>query len=183
MGQTEHGIYIDDPMDNIHPDTINRYYGVHGVEQTRPNQQTGAGHAEDEGVASGSDSSGSDEGGETDDTEWAELQHQIAHDQSHNIRHKAVKVARHRNPFVTPEAETEFQDVLSMIVEGKAIPAGFGVCTDEWDGGYPELETIKTGSRGKQLEVILPEAAWLPRAVLWSQALDLMGQLVETEAE
>jgi hypothetical protein len=184
LGQTEHGVYGDDPMNNIHPDTINRYYGVHGAEQTHLSGQTGAGHAEDDDITSGSDGSDceySDDG--DNNAEWAELQHQIAYDQSHNVRHKPVKVPRHHNPFATPEAEMEFQDVLSIIIAGKTIPASFGVSADEWDDGYPELEIIKTGSRGKELEVILPEAMWLPRAVLWSQALDLMSQLVETATE
>jgi hypothetical protein len=171
-------------MDDIHPDTINRYYGVLGAEQTRLNGQTGAGHAEDEDIALGSDDSGSEDSDDgEDDAQWAELQHQIAHDQSHNVRHKPVKVPRHCNPFAAQEAQMEFQNILSIITEGKTIPAGFGVVADEWDDGYPELEIIKTGSRGKELEVILPEAAWLPRAVLWSQALDLMSQLVGTEAD
>jgi hypothetical protein len=160
LGQTEHGIYGDDPMNDVHPDTINRYYGVCGAEQTRLSGETGAGHVEDEDVASGSDDSNSEDS--DDEAQWAELQHQIAYDQSHNVQHKPVKVARHHNPFATPEAEMEFQDVLSIIAEGKIILAGFGVRADEWDDGYPELEIIKTGSRGKELEVILPEAAWLP---------------------
>jgi hypothetical protein len=184
LGQTEHGIYGDDPMDDIHPETINCYYGVHGAEQTRLNGQTGAGHAEDEDAASGSDSSDnevSDDG--NDDAQWAELQNQVAYDQSHNVRHKPVKVPRHHNPFAMPDAENEFQDLLSIIIERNIVPAGFGVSADEWDDGYPELETIKTGSRGKELEVVLPEAAWLPQAILWSQALDLMSQLVQTATE
>jgi hypothetical protein len=174
-------------MDGVHPDTINRYYGVDGAERVRLNGETGAGHIADEHSESDpldSSSEDSEEDNESDDnadSEWTELQHQIARDQAHNICHKPVKVARHRSPFTTTAAETEFQNVLRLVVESDAVPAGFGVHPDEWEDGYSEHEIIKTGLRGKTLEVTLPEAVWLPRAILWAQALDLMSRLVEIE--
>jgi hypothetical protein len=167
-------------MDGVHPDTISRYYGVHGTEQIRSSGQTGAGHPEDEDIDSSSDE-GSENGDDND--EWTELQHQIARDQAHNIRHKPIKVARHRNPFPTPEAEAEFWEILAMVIKDSAIPDGFGVHVEEWESGYPELEIIKTGARGKELEVVLPEAIWLPRAILWAQGLDVMSRLVEVDSD
>jgi hypothetical protein len=187
LGQTEHGIYDNDPMDTVHPDTINRYYGVDGPEQTRRLGQTGAGHAADEGsdlepLDSGSEDS--EENNDSDiDAEWTELQHEIARDQAHNIRHEPIKVARHRNPFPTQAAEDEFHNILKIVVEQGVIPEGFGVCPDEWEDGYPEQETIKTGLRGKGLEITLPEAVWFPRAILWAQALDVMSRLVDTRCD
>jgi hypothetical protein len=171
-------------MDGIHPDTISLYYGVHGTEQTRTSAQTGAGHPEDDDIDSLSDEgSENGDGDGDDDDEWTELQHQIARDQAHNIRHKPVKVARHQNPFVTPEAETEFWEILAVVIKDSAAPDGFGVCIEEWESGYPEIEIIKTGARGKELEVVLPEAIWLPRAVLWAQGLDVMSRLVEVDSD
>jgi hypothetical protein len=100
LGQTEHGIYEDDPMNGVHPDTISHYYGVEGTDQTRSSAQTGAAsHPEDEDFGSESSSDEGSENGDGDDDgvdEWAELQHQIVRDQAHNIRHKPVKVARPR---------------------------------------------------------------------------------------
>jgi hypothetical protein len=150
LGQTEHGIYNDDPMDSVHPDTINRYYGVDGAERMQLDGQTGAGHMADEDPNpehsdSSSQDSEEDDKSDSDDAEWTELQHQIARDQAHNIHHKPVKVARHHNPFATTAAEAEFHNILRLVVESEAVPEGFGVCPDEWEDGYPEQETIKTG--------------------------------------
>jgi hypothetical protein len=187
LGQVEHGIYEEDPMANIHPDTINRYYGVDSIEQTRSDGQTGAGHPDDEDIDSETGDTDVEDGSEGDesdgDHQWTALQCQIASDQAHNIRHKPVKVARHHNPFATPEAETEFRDILALVVESRTIPGGYGVLVDEWEDGYPEREIIKTGLRGKGLEVVLPEEVWFPRAVLWTQALDVMTQLVEIDGD
>jgi len=113
----------------------------------------------------------------------AELQHQIVRDQAINIRHKPVKVARHHNPFTTPEAEVEFWNILALVIKDKAVPDGFGVHVEDWENGYPELEIIKTGARGKELEVVLPEAIWLLQAVLWAQGLDVMSRLVEIDSD
>ncbi|KAK7020914.1 hypothetical protein R3P38DRAFT_3197407 [Favolaschia claudopus] len=46
-GMIDSGEYVD-PMQGIHPDTIDRYYGVDGPEVVRQPGQTGAGHEEDE---------------------------------------------------------------------------------------------------------------------------------------
>ncbi|KAJ7215588.1 hypothetical protein GGX14DRAFT_359551 [Mycena pura] len=48
LGQTTEGIYHHDPLDGIHPDSINRYYGVAGARRHRNRHQTGAGIASDE---------------------------------------------------------------------------------------------------------------------------------------
>ena len=153
-------------MDGVHPDTINRYYGVDGEERRQLNGEMGAGHMADEDYEPG-DLDSSDEDSEEDvesdnSAEKTKLQHHIARDQAHNICHKPVKVTRHHNPFKTTAAEAEFNDLLRLVVENAAIPEGFGVCPDEWQDGYPEQETIKTGLRGKGLQVTLPEAVWLP---------------------
>lgn len=46
LGQVDHGVYEDCP--GIHPDLLNRFYGVHGKPTQRQAYQTGAGHSADE---------------------------------------------------------------------------------------------------------------------------------------
>ncbi|KAJ6453824.1 hypothetical protein C8R47DRAFT_1167679 [Mycena vitilis] len=154
LGQTTQGVYTTDPLDGIHPDAINRYYGVDGAQRRRNRAQTGAGHAsDDEGAAEDSDSDF-----EPDIEE--ELENQVRADQAQNIRHAPVKVARHETPF----EEQEYEDIFLELLET--------------DDDYDEVETIRTGTNGKELVLVLPRADWFPRAVQWVQALDLLTQFL-----
>ncbi|KAL6306357.1 hypothetical protein BKA93DRAFT_927213 [Sparassis latifolia] len=115
LGQTQHGIYAKDPMDNVHPDTLEQYYGVMGSIRNRPVGQTGAGHPDNEPMEEDS----SDE--EADETDHAieELENQIEGDQEQHIQHKPIKEVRNAG----------------------LIPAGYGACAEEWEGklGVPSL--------------------------------------------
>ena len=52
----------------------------------------------------------------------------------------------------------------------------------EWDGGdYPIFEAIKSGRRGKLLNMVLPFDIWWPKAVAWAQGLDLMTRICIVE--
>lgn len=175
-GQTASGVYVEDPMDEIHPDAINRYYGIAGQEIQRSATQTGAGFLEEDNELV------------DDATQVAEhdsmedLENRISEDQEHNIRHEPVSVAKHQNPFQTSNDEEEFFTILLMITASNLLPTGYGVRAEEWeDENYPELETINCGRRGKEIEVTLPRDIWLPRAVQWVQALDLMERLKATD--
>ncbi|KAJ7865571.1 hypothetical protein B0H14DRAFT_3442817 [Mycena olivaceomarginata] len=101
LGQITHSIYKD-PLDDVHLETINHYYGVEGSRCWQRNGQTGAGQALDE-------SSEEDEGEEVDVDEEEELENQIAAEQAQNICHAPVKVVRHGSPF--PE-DAEVQKTL-----------------------------------------------------------------------
>ena len=61
------------------------------------------------------------------------------------------------------------------------LPAGLGIQPKEWDKeGYPTSETIKSGKGGKgELEVLLPDDIWRPRAELWCQALSIAVSILE----
>lgn len=178
LGQSTSGVYKDDPMDGVHPDIIDRYYGVAGPEQERGSTQTGAGHPDSEDE----DDEVLDSHHEGDMDE--ELENRVGADQAHNIRHEPIRVARHRNPFRTDEKEAEFLNILAMVVRDELVPVGYGVLADEWDdGNYSELEIIKPGTKGKEIEVVLPREIWLPRAIYWTQALDLMGHLLIDDEE
>ncbi|KZT19148.1 hypothetical protein NEOLEDRAFT_1078428, partial [Neolentinus lepideus HHB14362 ss-1] len=177
LGQTEHGVYAEEPLDHIHPDILNRYYGVEGHEQHRHASQTGAGHAEDEDL---------DDDSEVSDAEDIEPEDEFVQEilasQAQNIRHKPIPVPRARSPFDSSAAEDQFMEILTTVSSQGLLPPHYGVLPHEWDdGAYPEEEVIKFGTRGKQLRVVLPETIWFPRAVLWTQALDIMNRLVLEE--
>ncbi|KAJ7759384.1 hypothetical protein DFH07DRAFT_772196 [Mycena maculata] len=173
LGQTTEGVYKNDPLDGIHPDAINRYYGVMGPRQHQGPNRTGAGHAQDD------DDSGSEgEGPEVADVE-ADIENRIGSDQAHNIRHVPIKVARHQSPFDNAEQEAAFMDFLQDIFEEGDVPEDYGVRDEEWDEeNYPETEIIRPGTRGKEIVVVLPRSEWFPRAMRWAQALDAMNRIL-----
>ncbi|KAF7363701.1 hypothetical protein MSAN_01027800 [Mycena sanguinolenta] len=173
LGQVTEGVYRDDPLDGIHPDAINRYYGVEGRRLRRSRNQTGAGTSLDE------DTPEDDTNVEPSDEE--ELENRIKGDLAHNIRHKPVKVAKHRSPFKDTELEQHFLAQLANLLSDPSIlPEDYGVLEEEWEGeDYPELETFRPGTKGKELTVILPREIWFPRAIRWVQGLDLLTRVLE----
>ncbi|KAJ6578020.1 hypothetical protein B0H19DRAFT_1208066 [Mycena capillaripes] len=163
LGQLNNGVYTTDPMEGVHVDTINRYYGVEGAERARHPGQSGAGHPEDE------------EEGQWVDEQDDNLADTVANDLAHNIRHPAIKVARHKNPFRSLLIEENFFAALEEIVRQGMVPEGYGVLQNEWeDGAYPTMEAINPGTHGKEIIIALPRDIWLPRAVLFAQGLDAM---------
>lgn len=180
LGETTEGVYTDDPMNDIHPDIINRYYGVDGPERLRNSMHTGAGIVENEDEAPDEDEASTFLDADLGAEEAEEyLENMIAEDQEHNIRHAPVPVARHRNPFETDEEEAEFFSLLGAVANGNIVPAGYGVLQEEWDeDNYPEREIINVGARAVELEVTLTREVWLPRAICWAQGLDVMERLI-----
>jgi hypothetical protein len=69
-----------------------------------------------------------------------------------------------------------FLDILvDVLADLEAIPEDNGILEDEWeDDDYPEIESIKLGTSGKEWLIVLPRDEWFPRAVQWAQALDLL---------
>ncbi|KAK7027069.1 hypothetical protein R3P38DRAFT_2527204 [Favolaschia claudopus] len=183
LGQTTKGLYDNpgvaelDPLEGIHPDAINRYYGVAGREQRRRRTQTGAGIESD-------DEQENDE--EVEPSLEEELENRVEADLEHNIRHQPVKVAQNRSPFQDADDETHFLELMrGLLARPDIVPDDYGVTEVEWEGdGYPEIEVFRPGTKGKEMSVILPRADWYPRAVQWAQALDLMTRILhELEVE
>lgn len=174
LGQTTEGVYRHDPLNGIHPDAINRYYGVAGPRQRRRRHQTGAGIASDE-----EDQPDESDAEEPDQQE--ELENRIQADLAQNIRHSPVKVAKHRSPFKDPADEQNFLGLLGNILQHPdLLPEDYGILEAEWeDADYPETESIRPGTKGKELEVILPRGEWFPRAARWSQGLDLLVRFLD----
>ncbi|KAH7903832.1 hypothetical protein BJ138DRAFT_1019989 [Hygrophoropsis aurantiaca] len=163
MGQTQHGLYSEDCV-GIDPAAINDHFGVHGPEIHRHPAQTGAGHASDEDEES--------HGTDNDEAEAAQLANA-------NSYHDPVSVPKHANPFQDEQYHQAFITALNTVVQRNMVPLGYGILQDEWDDdSYPSMEVIRSGrKRGKELRVGLPVTKWLPRAVRWCQALDILNRL------
>ncbi|KAJ7183656.1 hypothetical protein C8R46DRAFT_1159146 [Mycena filopes] len=150
------GRYRDD-CEGLHPDTIAQYYGVYG--KRRAAGEAGAGNPPDEEVP-------------------AALEDQIALDQNPQIRHDAIEVPDHRNPFSDDTgSESLFFELLAEVVEEEVIPTGYGVLPEEWgEDGYPDVEILTAGKRGKtKIRVSLANPIWRQRAELWVQALNVLS--------
>jgi hypothetical protein len=153
LGQAKLGVYKDE-CEGVHPDVINKYYGVHG--KTVHHNATGAGHPIDE-----------------DDNSQPPLAEQIASDQQSHVHHAGVAVPLHGNPFGNSTAdEDKFWRILSNVVEEKITPEGVGLHCEEWDDGvYPSYEILQVGNRGtKEIHISLADVIWEQRAKLWGQA-------------
>ncbi|KAJ7302674.1 hypothetical protein DFH08DRAFT_722774, partial [Mycena albidolilacea] len=109
LRQTTEGVYHHDPLDGIHPDTINWYYGVAGARQHHSRHETGAGITSD-------DDNTSKDGGDANPTADEALKNQIEGDITQNICHQPVKVARHHSPFKDPDVQDNFLELLDEVL-------------------------------------------------------------------
>ncbi|KAF7318562.1 Integrase catalytic domain-containing protein [Mycena chlorophos] len=97
----------------------------------------------------------------------------IAQDQEPEIRHDGVEAPRAEDPFDSDEAQRIFHNASRQVASSQIIPSGYGVTPNEWENGvYSEIEGLKVGKRVVQIR--LPREVWLPRAVQWAQALDVI---------
>lgn len=154
-----------------------------GPHLRRSQNQTGAGLLPDE-QPEGDEEQQPDS--DVEPTPEEALENQIGEDLASNIRHAPVKVARHYSPFNDSIVEAIFLQTLEAVLsEPQKLPEDYGILEEEWeDEDYPEIESIRPGTSGKELLIILPRVHWFPRAVQWVQALDLMTRcLHEMEDE
>ncbi|KAF8149251.1 hypothetical protein K438DRAFT_1625182 [Mycena galopus ATCC 62051] len=121
------GVYRHDPLDGIHPDAINRYYGIAGARLRRGRNQTGAGIvSEDEGKSEDED--------EAEPSMEEQLENRVYADLSQNIRHEPVKVAKSRSPFTDGELENHFLGLLeNVLAQPGVLPEDYGVLENEWE--------------------------------------------------
>lgn len=164
MSELQRGKYADD-FDDVHPDILNRYLGVDRTPIRNPNL----------------DLTDSDSGFENV-IDSGDLDEQITADQQPHIRHEPIGVPKHSAPFVSEEAEDMFHATFRDVKSLGVVPSGYGVNEAEWDiSGYPVLEEIKSGKRGKQTQIELPFTVWWPKAVEWVQGLDTMTRICMLE--
>ncbi|KAH9921289.1 uncharacterized protein B0H18DRAFT_956665 [Fomitopsis serialis] len=126
------------------------------------------------------ESSDEDQGDEDYESEDDELVTRIIADQESNIRHAAVKVARHANPFRNQDKEDAFWAALQEISDLNYLPRNLNIRNDEWDDdGYPTYEDLAIGKRKQSLRVELPHALWLPRAETWCRAVSILTRVLD----
>ncbi|KAJ7830605.1 hypothetical protein B0H13DRAFT_1655063, partial [Mycena leptocephala] len=156
LGQAQFGVYHDD-CEGLHSDTIEKYYGVFGAERVG---HAGAGNPPDE-----------------EDADHPDLAERIRVDQGPQVRHEAVDVPDHRNPFSEDsDAESKFFAVLADVVREDITPAGYGLLPEEWEeDGYPDVEILRAGKQMKtKITVSLAHPIWAQRAKLWMQGLNVL---------
>lgn len=165
LGQTQHGIYVDD-CDYIDPEILARLYGM--VEDANnTGYQIISGDPDD-----------------MDDSDWVDwdIQEQISENIQHNFHHEPVAVPKHRGPFTTDASHVAFQGLVTSLLQQNAIPSGYGMLPEEWDDDYPPYEPIYSGRRGgRTLDISLPDHIWRPRAEVWVQALHSMNEVLALE--
>lgn len=104
-----------------------------------------------------------------------DLQEQLSAEQEVNIKHAAIETPDSRCPF-SDEGIAAFFSCLSELEQSNHIPAGLGVSVEEYGAdGYPLVEHLEVGRRKKALDVELPHPIWVPRALRWARALELMN--------
>ncbi|KAF8588119.1 hypothetical protein K439DRAFT_1613864 [Ramaria rubella] len=124
---------------------------------------------------------------EDDDLDiYQDLEAQVGADLKGNIKHKAVKTPRHKNPFedLRINAELLFEQALKSANTNNIIPLDYGLLADEWEENeYPTYEPLKCGCKRKELIVELPTEVWYPHAVTWVWGLHALNQVIFEDAE
>lgn len=92
---------------------------------------------------------------------------------------KTLQGPRMENPFAgAANRERRFWKDLGKANSRGVVPRGYGLTRPESAGDYKTLEVLEVGSKAnREMRIILPREVWLPRTVLWVQALELMYQL------
>ncbi|KAJ7202108.1 hypothetical protein GGX14DRAFT_370642 [Mycena pura] len=179
IGQVQYGVYANsDDYENVHPDLLEQYYGIHG--QERRSNQTGAGQLDDEDIEVPDADTEEEDDSSDDDDLIAQIDAALEDKFNNKFNNKPMTVPRHANPFTEDEQnEKLFDATLAAMHAAGMVPDGYGLHPDEWDDGiYPSYEILKSGRRGgKKLRVALPDSIWRPRAEMWGQGLSILKQM------
>jgi len=153
LSEVENGVYVADPLHNIHPDILTRYYGTGGPPLSRIDQE-----------------------------ESDELREEIMADVRSNLHDQPVSVPDHSYPFPSPEAEVIFRQALAEVQSAGLKPDNILFPVSEWSiDTYDTHEDISVGFRKtKSLSVYLPPEIWMPRALAWAQGLSVLHHLLSS---
>ncbi|KAJ7815663.1 hypothetical protein B0H14DRAFT_2255752, partial [Mycena olivaceomarginata] len=102
------------------------------------------------------------------------VEEHIQAEQHPQIRHDAVEVPDHKNPFSDhPVVECTFLPLLTDLIRQDIIPAGYGMLPEEWDeDSYPDVEILYMGRQMKmRMHISLAYPIWAQQARLWVQGL------------
>ena len=163
LSEAERGI-VDD-HENVNPNILQQYYGV---------DTANIDNEEEEEVDTDSEDSDYEEtDNELDNVEV--LQEQLEGNEI-SAAHEAVPVPANITPFASNNTFQLFQQTLQQLQNEGIVPYGYGVSQEEvQNDGYPGEEILRSGRRGrKEMHITLPIAVWLPRAIQWCQALEVM---------
>ncbi|KAG1843459.1 hypothetical protein DFJ58DRAFT_665268, partial [Suillus subalutaceus] len=118
----ENRVYITNPLHDVHPDILTRYYGTGGPPLS---------HIDEE-----------DSNVQTQTT----LQDEIASDLQSNLHDQPVPVPDNSNPFPSPEAEVIFHQALADVQSAGVKPDDTFLPASEWAiNTYETHEDISVG--------------------------------------
>lgn len=172
LGETEHGAYSDE-LHGVHPDVIAQYHG------------TGNGHDGWDDVLDAADMTGNVNEGRCSQhrqPSYALIQHAVVAErleeaQAGNVHQEPVHVPETNSPFASDADEQQFLSTVQQVQQAGHIPALFRLAVES---GYPNYEYIRYGKKGtNELKIPLNHTLWYPRALLWSQALDVLSRLTD----
>lgn len=159
LSEVENGVYITDPLHNVHPDILARYYGTGGPPISRI-----------------------DEDLEDPDVQTRTMLHEeLIADLQSNLHDQPVPVPDNSNPFPSPEVEAIFCRALDDVRSAGLKPDNIFFRASEWAiDTYETHEDISVGfRRTKSLVMHLPPEIWMPRALEWAQGLLVLHYLLE----
>jgi hypothetical protein len=173
-----YGIYVNtDPPDDCAGLTIEEImkgYGIHGEIRRCGDGKTGAGQAQEDPVDVVNVDNVQDDN--QDDSMVG------SNDITFNDKFTAppVRVPRVVNPFTNiPQLHQVFMDTFKQAEGHGIIPEGYGIQPSEWEyGAYPSFYHIRSGKKGRELRVELPDLIWRPRTEMWVRALDIYNNLL-----
>ncbi|KAI9570897.1 hypothetical protein HD554DRAFT_2017818, partial [Boletus coccyginus] len=114
------GVYQDD-CDGIHPDTINKYYGIYGDLLTCQGYQLDAGHLADEEVSG------------DNNVFTAQIVKFINQQQQAHANQDVVHISSYQIPFTNAKDKVVFFSILHEIINHATIPNRFGLTPVEWE--------------------------------------------------
>ena len=163
LSVAERGVVMDE-HEGVHPDILQHFHGI----ENNP------------------DVDESDSGSETSDDINLQIFNGIQEQFEGNkiaATHEAVDVPNNLSPFGLDESLELFREVLTQTQLEDIVPFGYGVTPDELEtSGYPLQEILRGGRRGRKEKcVLLSVEVWLPRAIKWCQALEVMSTILIEE--
>lgn len=178
LAQTQHGLFTND-TEISHREAMNQIYGngeidIYKEQSEESNEEESDEEEEhDEEEDSNASKFAEDSDGLTEEPEASGSRN----DQLDDV-HDAIVVPDVTNPFSDDDLMQAFTTALDIVREQGMLPEGYGLLPEEWDDNeYPAFWVIKSGRRGKDLTISLPDARWRARSELWGQALDIINRL------
>jgi hypothetical protein len=165
LAQTQHGLFVNE-TEISHEEAMNQMHNNTEID------------IHDEQLEGESSSSECSDDNDSVTQSGEELEASSSREDRLNDVHEPVSVPDTTNPFSDEDLLQVFTTALATVREEGMLPEGYGLLPEEWDDEeYPSYWVIKSGRRGKELRISLPDAQWRARSELWGQALDIVNRL------